>query len=138
MTAFMSLIFSLVYPGAGQIYAGDYVAGIAIGLLFMLGKSALLPLALRAGKVDDLPRALRFFYVCNWGYIVLILGAAACAFWRGFYARETHFLYAFLFALAGITAYKNTFNKFIFTALCGREGVWEVLVKMRKSSTEKK
>lgn len=138
MTPALCLIFSLIFPGAGQIYAGDYAAGIIIGLLFALGKSALLPLSFRVFKVNDLPRALRFFYVCNCGYIALICGAAAGALWRGFYAPETHFLYAFLFAVAGIAAYKNTFNKFIFTALCGREGVWEAFAKTRKSPTEKK
>lgn len=138
MTAAVSLLFSLVCPGAGQVYAGDYASGICIGFLFALGKSALLPLAVRIFHADDLPRALKLFYACNWFYILLILGAACGALWRGFYARETHFLYAFLFACAGIAAYKNTFNKFIFTSLCGREGVWEVLMKTRKSPTEKK
>lgn len=138
MTAAISLLFSLVCPGAGQIYAGDYATGIIIGLLFALGKSALLPLSFRVFNVNDLPRALKLFYVCNWFYILLILGAAAGALWRGFYVRETHFLYAFLFACAGIAMYKNTFNKFIFTALCGREGVWEAFAKTRKSPTKKK
>ena len=138
MTAAVSVLFSLIFPGAGQIYTGDYALGIGIGLLFALGKSAVLPLSLRVLKVNDLVRALKFFYVCNWCYIVLILGAAAGALWRGFYVRETHFLYAFLFACAGIAAYKNTFNPFIFTALCGRKGVWEALAKMRKSPTKKK
>ncbi len=138
MTAFISLLFSLVCPGAGQIYAGDYGAGVIIGALFALGKSALLPLSFRVFKVNDLPRALRFFYACNWCYIVLICGASLGAFWRGWNTKDTHFLYAFLFAVAIIAAYKNAFNKFIFTALCGRAGVWEAFVKTRKSTTEKK
>lgn len=138
MTPALCLFFSLIFPGAGQIYAGDYAAGVIIGLLFALGKSALLPLSFRVFKVNDLPRALAFFYVCNCGYIALICGAAAGALWRGFQVSEPHFLYAFLFAFAGIAAYKNTFNKFIFTALCGREGVWEAFIKTRKSPTEKK
>lgn len=138
MTAAISFLFSLVCPGAGQIYAGDYAAGVVIGLLFALGKSALLPLAIRAFKVNDLPRALRFFYVCNWCYIMLVFGAAAAALWRGFYAQQTHFLYAVLFAIATTAAYKNTFNPFIFTALCARPDVWKALKKTRKSPTEKK
>lgn len=138
MTAAVSVLFSFIFPGAGQVYAGDYVAGALIGLLFALGKSAFLPLAVRVFKVNDLPRALKLFYACNWFYILLIFGAAAGALWRGFQVRETHFLYAFLFAVAGIAAYKNTFNKFIFTALCGRKGVWEAFIKTRKSPTEKK
>lgn len=138
MTPALCLVFSLIFPGAGQIYAGDYAPGVIIGLLFALGKSALLPLSFRAFKVNGLPRALTFFYVCNCGYIALICVAAAGALWRGFYTPDTHFLYAFLFAAAGIAAYKNTFNKFIFTALCGREGVWEAFAKTRKSPTEKK
>lgn len=138
MTAAVSVLFSFICPGAGQIYTGDYALGIGIGLLFVLGKSALLPLSFRVFKVNDLLRALKLFYVCNWFYILLIFTAAAGALWRGFYARETHFLYALLFACAGIGAYKNTFNKFIFTALCGREGAWEAFAKTRKSPTKKK
>lgn len=138
MTACIGLVFSLIFPGAGQIYCGDYAAGITVGVFFALGKSTFLPLAVRVFRVDNLLRALQFFYVCNWFYIALICCAAAGAFWRGFSVRDTHFLYAFLFALAGIAVYKNTFNKFIFTALCGRAGVWEALAKTRKSPTEKK
>lgn len=138
MTETLSLFFSLICPGAGQIYAGDFAAGVLIGVLFALGKSTLLPLCIRLFKVNDVARALQFFYVCNWFYIVLICGAAIGALWRGFYASGSHFLYAVLFAVAVRVAYKNTFNKFIFTALCGRVGVWEVYAKMRKSPTKKK
>lgn len=138
MTETLSFLFSLVCPGAGQIYAGDFTAGIIVGILFALGKSALLPLSIRLFKVNDVLRALKFFYVCNWGYIILICGAAVGALWRGFYAGGTYFWQALLFALAVRLAYKNTFNKFIFTALCGRAGVWELLAKTQKTPTEKK
>ena len=43
MTVFFALLFSLVVPGAGQIFTGHYGEGIALGLLFALGKSVLLP-----------------------------------------------------------------------------------------------
>lgn len=138
MTETLCFLFSLVCPGAGQIYAGDFAAGLIISVFFALGKSALLPLAVRAFRVNEPFRALRFFYACNWCYILLIIGAAVGALWRGFYAEGAHFLYAVLFSVCVRLTYKNTFNKFIFTALCGRTGVWELLAKTRKTPTEKK
>lgn len=138
MTEILCFLFSLVCPGAGQIYAGDFTAGIIIGALFALGKSALLPVAVRVLNVNEPVRALKLFYACNWFYILLIIGAAVGALWRGFYADGNYFLQAVLFSVCVRLMYKNTFNKFIFTALCGRAGVWELLAKMRKTPTEKK
>lgn len=62
MTVFFALLFSLVVPGAGQIFTGHYGEGIALGLLFALGKSVLLPLVLRVFKVESLKRTLQIFY----------------------------------------------------------------------------
>lgn len=138
MTAFVAFLFSLVAPGAGHILVGAYAEGFLLGGLFALGKSALLPLMLRAFQITDLKRTLQFFYVCNCCYIALILYAAASSVWRGFYAQQTHFLYALAFAICVTAVYKNTLNAFIFTALCGRSGVYTLLREKQKSPTEKK
>lgn len=138
MSAFLALLFSLVAPGAGHIFIGSYVEGFVLGGLFVVGKSALLPLALRAFKITDLKRTLQFFYVCNWVYMVLILYAAASSLWRGFYAEDTHFLFALVFAVCVTLVYKNTLNAFVFTALCGRSGVYSLMRGNKKSPTEKK
>ena len=138
MTAFLAMLFSLVAPGAGHILIGCYGEGFFLGVLFALGKSTLLPLGLRIFNVSDLKRTLQILYACNWGYIVLILYEAVSSFWRGFYAEQIHFLYAVLFAIIVTLVYKNTLNNFIFTALCGRTEIYELLRAKQKSQTVKK
>ena len=137
MILLLSVFFSLMAPGAGHILIGDYWQGLILGGLFALGKSALLPLAIRIGKIDTVKSVLQFFYVCNMGYILLILYALASAAWSGFYAQEMHVLQALVFIFAVILVYKRTQNKFIFTALCGRSGIYELMMKMRKSQKRK-
>lgn len=138
MTALTALLLSLVAPGAGHIFNGNYTEGIFLGVLFAFGKSTLLPLGLRLFKVSRLKRTLQILYAVNCFYIVLILYASLSSFWHGFYVRETHLWYAILFALAVTLAYKNTLNAFIFTALCGRTEVYGMLRSRREIPTEKK
>lgn len=136
--AALALLFSLIAPGSGHALTGDWTQAIIIGALFALGKNALLPLCLRLFKVQTLRSTLLFFYACNCLQIVLIFYACISAFWYGLQAHEMYFLRACLVAVAIILVQKNTKNKFIFTALCGREGMWELMQKMRKSPTRKK
>ena len=138
MISFLALLFSLVAPGAGHILIGSYPEGFWLGGLFALGKSALLPLTLRVFKITDLKRTLQIFYACNCFYMALILYAAVSSLWRGFYAEQMHFLYALVFAICVTVVYKNTLNGFIFTALCGRSGVYGLLRVKKESPTEKK
>ncbi|WP_428053422.1 hypothetical protein [Candidatus Avelusimicrobium stercoris] len=137
MTSFFALVFSLVAPGAGQIFTGHYAEGIILGVAFALGKSVGLPLLLRVFKVSSLKRTLQFFYACNWCYILLIAYAVCSAVWHGFYAQHTHAWYAILAATAISLAYRNTLNAFVFTALCGRTGVYSILRQKKQSPTGK-
>lgn len=134
----LAMIFSLIAPGAGHVLTGDYEKGIVLGCLFALGKSALLPLALRLWRVTTLQQTLRFFYVCNVCYMLLIFYAIASAVWRGSYVQHMHLEYAVLFAFSVTLMYKRTQNKFIFTALCGREGIYELMMKINQTPTGKK
>jgi len=138
MTALLALLFSLIAPGAGHALTGNYVQAVLIGGLFALGKNALLPLSLRVLKITDLKRTLQFFYVCNWCYILLIFYAVVSAFWCGLQTHEMQFWRAVLCACAIILVQKNTRKKIIFTALCGREGIWELGHKTSSFPTEKK
>ena len=138
MILFLAVLFSLMAPGAGHILTGHYAQGILIGIGFALGKSALLPLSLRIGKITTLKRTLQFFYVCNVAYMLLILYAVLSVAWLGVYAKKIYFLHALIFTFVIILIYKRTQNKFIFTALCGREGIYELMQEMNKSTTEKK
>ncbi len=135
MTAVVAVLFSLIAPGAGHALTGHWVQACVLGGVFSLGKNALLPLSLRLFRVQSLTRTLQFLYVCNWVYIGLIFYAIISAFWCGLHAQKIYFLQACFFAIAIMLVQKNTQHKFIFTALCGREGMWELMQRMRKSPT---
>ena len=62
---------------------------------------------------------------------LLVCYAVFSAFWRGFWCEDGHFLYAFLFAICLIVTYKNTFNRVIFTMLCGRTGIYDMVRSSR-------
>lgn len=134
----LAVLFSLVAPGAGNIFAGDYAQGAVLGLLFVLGRSGLLPLALRAFKVQTFKGVLQAFYTCNCFYITLIFYAIVSSFLQTKSNAPVHFLYAIIFAICISVAYKKAFSKFIFTAICGREGVYEFYLKNKKLPSEKK
>ena len=134
----LALLVSLIAPGAGQILIGKFAQGILIGLLFALGKSAFLPLCLRVFRVTQLKRMLRFVYVCNWGYIFLIFGACALAFFQAKSADQLYVLATVCFIICVRVIKKQTFHPLIFTALCGREGMWQILQKYSTPPTEKK
>lgn len=127
MNALFALFFSLLAPGAGHVFMGNFAEGICIGLLFALWKSALLPLGIRVLRITELEKLLKYFYVCNWLYILLVCYAVFSAFWRGFWCESGHFLYAILFAICVIVTYKNTFNRVIFTMLCGRTSIYDMV-----------
>ena len=135
--AWLAILFSLMAPGAGQIFVGEFTLGVLYGALFSLGKSALLPLCLRLFKITTLKRTLQFFYVCNWGYILLIFYATASAFFQAHHAEKKYFLATLIFVICVRLVQKQTFNNFIFTTLCGRNEIWEILQKTRSSSTDK-
>lgn len=135
---FLALLFSLMAPGAGHILGGDYTQGVVLGVLFVLGRSGLLPLALRMLNVQSKRGLLRAFYACNWFYILLILYAAVSAFLQTKSNTSAHFLYAIFSVICISVAYKKTFSAFIFSAICGRKNAYAFYLQNRKSPTEKK
>ncbi len=137
MTACLALVFSLMAPGAGHALTGNWGQALLLGGIFALGKNALLPLALRLLNVRSLRHTLQAFYVCNWVYIGLILYACASAFWGGLQASNLYFLRAVFFVISVRLVQKNTKSKIIFTALCGREGIYELEQQLRPSPTVK-
>lgn len=138
MISVLALIFSLIAPGAGHVLEGLYAEGFIIGILFAFGKSTFLPLLLRVFNVASLKRTLQILYTCNLFYMLLILYAAVSSLIRGFNAQQIHFWQAVLFAVAVTLSYKKTLNAFIFTALCGRTGVYPLLRMKKETPTEKK
>ena len=138
MLKLCAVVFTLIAPGAGDILAGNDAHGLTVGLLFVLGRSGILPLMLRALRVRTQRRALQCFYACNWLYIVLIFYALVHSFLQTKNNASAHFFHAFVAAICISFAYKKTFCNTIFTALCGRSGLYEFYLKNRKSPTEKK
>ncbi len=136
MNGFIALILNMVAPGAGQIFNGDYWLGAALGILFALGKTALLPLMVRAFKVRSEEAILKLFYWFNWFYSLCVLFAIVQGTARGFSVTVTHPWTAVLCAFMIVSVYKNTHKEILFSALCGRRGLYEVLVVARKSPTE--
>ena len=134
----LALLVSFIAPGAGQILIGKFALGILIGLLFSLGKSALLPLSLRMLGVKQLQQMLRVVYVCNWGYILLIFTAALLSVFQAQGVQHAHVVATIFFIICVRVIKKQTFNAFIFTALCGRSGMWKILQHISKNTTEKK
>ena len=138
MMKLLAVVFSLIAPGAGHILGGDYTQGIVLGALFAVGRSGILPLALRLLRMQTEREFLRAFYACNWFYIVLIFYALVSVFVQTKSNAPVHILHAIIFAICVSVAYKNTFCKFIFESLCGRSGVWELYLKIKKLPSEKK
>ena len=138
MLKLCAVIFTLIAPGSGDILTGNYTHGLTVGLLFVLGRSGILQLMLRALRVRTQRGALQCFYACNWFYIVLIFYALVHAFLQTKNNATAYFLYAVVAAICISFAYKKTFCNSIFTALCGRSGLYEFYLKNKKSPTEKK
>lgn len=138
MAPLLALLFSLIAPGAGQIYNGAYGKGIVLGVLFMLGKSALLPLCIRLFKITSEKGTLKIFYFFNWFNIALISLAAFDSFYFAFYTVSGKFLYALIFAVASVSVFRSTNNEIIFTLLSGRGGIYKMSRAKKNSPTEKK
>lgn len=131
MISFLVVFFSFIAPGMGQIFLGNYKEGILWGIFFALGKSAILPLFLRIFRVEKLKTTLKIIYIFNWLYIALICCASISAFHGGKYLTDRNWLYAILFAVMITLVYKNTLNNFVFTSLCGRKDVFDLVKKQK-------
>lgn len=137
MNPILAFVFSLVAPGSGQILNGQYGKGLVLGVLFALGKSAVLPLFIRFFGISSRRGVLRTLYAANWLTVLVIVYALVDAVYDAFVLPGGQILTAVLAALMIVAVYKNTFNNFIFTALCGREGIYPLLRPVKKSPTEK-
>lgn len=137
MNPVLALAFSLIAPGSGQILNGQYGKGVVLGVLFALGKSAILPLFIRFFGISSEQGILRTLYAANWLSVLVIVYALADAVYDSFVLPGGRILTAVLAAFMIVAVYKNTFNNFIFTSLCGRAGIYPLLRRAKKSPTEK-
>jgi len=118
MNGVFSIVFSLLGPGAGQVFNGQLAKGLIFMLLFALWRSFFLPLFLRVFARTDLRRGLKIIYVFNIIYMFIIAGAVIDAFYFSYSARG-NFLFAFISVLCVRGAQRSTLNKNIFEMLCG-------------------
>lgn len=136
MNGFLALLLSMIAPGSGQIFNGDYWLGAALGVMFSLGKTALLPLMVRAFKVRSEEGILKLFYWFNWLYSLCVLFAIVQATACGFSVSIVHPWTAVLCAFMIVSVYRNTHKEILFSALCGRRGLYQILLPVRKSPSE--
>lgn len=137
MNPLFALLLSLVGPGAGQVFNGQIGKGVAVGVLFALGKTALLPLIIRLFKITSEKGTLRLFYWFNIFYIALISYAAFDSFYYAFFTQNTRWLWAILTALIVAGVWRNTRNELVFTLLSGRAGIYRFTRSKKNSPTEK-
>ncbi|WP_428898557.1 hypothetical protein Dip518_000757 [Parelusimicrobium proximum] len=127
MNIIIAAVFCLVASGAGQIYNGQIFKGIIFAFIFALGKSFLLPLALRFFKDKEQVKALKFIFGFNIFYILIIFVSVADAVYFSFNKsfEWRNFIFAFLSSLAIISVRVNTLEKNIFAMLAGRADLFE-------------
>ncbi len=136
MNGIIALVLSMVAPGAGQVFNGDYWLGAALGGMFALGKTALLPLSVRVLRVQTEEGLLKLFYWFNWLYSLCVLFAIVQAGARGFGGAQSHPWTGVLSAFMIVAVFKNTHKEILFSALCGRRGLYEIIKPNRKSTSE--
>lgn len=138
MNPLIALLLGLCAPGSAQIFNGQYAKGIMLAALFALGRSVLLPLCVRTFSIRSERAVLLTFLWANRLYIGVILYALLDGFYNAFFVSVTHGWTAVLSAIMIVTVSKNTFKNFLFTALSGCEGLFEILSPERFSPSEKK
>lgn len=136
MSGIAALFLSMVAPGAGQIFNGDYGLGALLGCIFALGKTAVLPLSVRVFRIKTEEGVLNLFYWFNWGYSLCVLFAIVQAAVRGFSGADSHPWTGILSAFIIVSVYKNTHKEILFSSLSGRSGLYQIIKPNRKSSSE--
>lgn len=137
MNPIITLFLGLMAPGAAQIFNGQYAKGIVFGALFALGRSVALPLCVRAFSIRSERAVLLTFLWANRLYVAVIFYALLDGFYNSFFVSQTHAWSAVISAVMIVAVSKNTFKNFLFTMLCGRAGLYEILVPKNISSSEK-
>lgn len=128
-----ALILSLIAPGSGQIFNGHFLKGFCIAVLFMFGRTVILPLLIRIFNFGKI-KTLKLIYAFNIIYPILIIIAAIDAVLNAW--KMPHTLtaaaYSFVLALVIISVYHGLKNSFIIYAMSGREDVAQYIIPSKK------
>lgn len=124
-----ALILGLLTPGSAQIFNEQYLKGFLFIAFFLLGKSAILPLLIRAIKFKEEQKVLKFIYDFNIVYAAFIIVAVIDGFVGAFKTEHTLKMtfISLLVAIFVINAAKQLRNKFIVFALSGRDDIFDFL-----------
>lgn len=137
MSVFLAGLLSLIGPGAGQILVGEFTEGIIIALLFVFTKPVLVPLIIRFLRITKLRGVLKLLYACNLFYMGLIIYAFLRSIFSAWNSNDFYFWYGIISAICVVITYKNIFNEFIFSSLCGRTEIYNWARGKINSQTEK-
>ena len=136
LCAIIALILSLIAPGSGQIFNGQYGKGLAFAFIFVFGRYVLLPLAVRIFNFRDDVKNLKLIYAFNIIYPVLILISAVDAAYHA--PRVSHSglgaVYAVLAMVMISAMYRAVGTRLIVYCMCGREDMLQYILPRKKPS----
>ena len=134
-----ALILSLIAPGSGQIFNGQYAKGLVFAFIFVFGRYVLLPLALRILNYKDDLKNLKLIYIFNIIYPVLILLSAVDAAYQASRVEHTGIgaLYAVLAMLIISAMYRGMGSRLIVYGMCGREDMLQYILPRKKPADDK-
>ena len=98
LSIIIAFVLSLIAPGMGQVFNGQYLFGFCLALFFVFGRAVILPLLIRIINV----KLLKFIYCFNILFTVFIIITAldACLVAaRAQYISLLRALYCFITAL---------------------------------------
>ncbi|MBT3393417.1 MAG: hypothetical protein HOF38_03875 [Elusimicrobiaceae bacterium] len=69
----IAFLFSLICPGAGQMFYGGFLKATIFSFIFIFGKIVLLPLLVRIFKIKTTQKILKLTYSFNIFYVCVII-----------------------------------------------------------------
>jgi hypothetical protein len=133
-----ALIFSLIAPGSGQVFNGQYFKAGFFAFIFIFGRCVILPLIIRIFKFKDDISALKLIYIFNIIYpILIIISAVDAAYFAtniSHNARGAFYAICALFIIS--TTYRALSNKFIVYSMSGREDLVKYILTSKNSQRQ--
>lgn len=116
-----AFLISLIAPGSGQLFNGQYFKAALILGFFIFGKTVLLPLLIRIINFKERVSMLKFIYRFNILYPIIMLLSAIDAALKApqIYHGAFTFLFAIITAIIAAGMYKNLQSAFIINSLSG-------------------
>lgn len=126
LSIIIAFVLSLIAPGMGQVFNGQYLFGFCLALFFVFARPVVLPLLIRIINFKTEVKLLKFIYCFNILFTVFIVITAldACLVAaRAQYLSFLRALYCFITALLLTGAARQLRSEFIIFALSKRSGL---------------